>query len=161
MTSKISLACARLLLCLSPFSVSAQSLPQPTISGAAHIYSTSGAYQDVKSDLTDAIESRGIVISYVAHAANMLERTADVVNASSRAYDNADILLFCKADLTYNLTQSNPHNLVLCPYSISIYTLAGKPNTVHLSIRRPDLQVAAYAAIHSLLEEIIAEALFW
>jgi uncharacterized protein (DUF302 family) len=151
------------MLCLSLLSsaVSAQSLPQPKTSGAALVYSTEGAYHNLRSDLVDAIASRGLVISYTAHAANMLERTAEAVGALAKAYDNADILLFCKADLTYRLTIANPHNLVLCPYSISIYTLANKPQTVYLSIRRPDLQVAEYASIHSLLEAIIADTLSW
>ena len=151
------------MLCLSLLSsaVSAQSLPQPKTSGAALVYSTEGNFHNVKSDLVDAIESRGLVISYTAHAANMLERTAEAVGALAKAYDNADILLFCKADLTYDLTIANPHNLVLCPYSVSIYTLANKPHTVYLSIRKPDLQVAEYASIHSLLEAIIADTLSW
>jgi len=150
-------------LCLSLLSsaVSAQSLPQPVTSGAALVYSTEGNFHNLRSDLVDAIESRGLVISYTAHAANMLERTAEAVGALTKAYQDADILLFCKADLTYHLTIANPHNLVLCPYSISIYTLANKPQTVYLSIRRPDLQVAEYAAIHSLLETIIADTLSW
>jgi uncharacterized protein (DUF302 family) len=151
------------ILCLSILSsaVSAQSLPQPKTSGAALVYSTEGNYHNVRSDLVDAIESRGLVISYTAHAANMLERTAEAVGALTKAYEDADILLFCKADLTYDLTIANPHNLVLCPYSVSIYTLANKPQTVYLSIRRPDLQVAEYASIHSLLEAIIADTLSW
>ncbi len=151
------------MLCLPLLSsaVSAQSLPQPKTSGAALVYSTEGNFHNLRSDLVDAIESRGLVISYTAHAANMLERTAEAVGALTKAYQDADILLFCKADLTYHLTIANPHNLVLCPYSISIYTLANKPQTVYLSIRRPDLQVAEYASIHSLLEAIIADTLSW
>lgn len=161
MTKVISVLFA--LLCLSVLStaVSAQSLPEAKTSGAALVYSTEGDYHNVKSDLVDAIESQGLVISYIANAANMLERTAEAVGALTRAYDNAETLLFCKADLTYQLTIANPHNLVLCPYSISIYTLANKPQRVYLSIRRPDLQVAEYASIHSLLEAIIAETLAW
>jgi len=91
----------------------------------------------------------------------MLMRTADAVGASKQVYDNAQILLFCKADLTYELTAENPHNLTLCPYSISVYTLTEKPGTVYLAIPAPDFQVPAYAAIHQLLESIVAEALSW
>ena len=46
--------------------------PQPKVIGAAWIYTVTGEYEDVKADLVAAIESRGIVISYVAHAASML-----------------------------------------------------------------------------------------
>jgi uncharacterized protein (DUF302 family) len=152
---------AIICLCILPVTVNAQTLPKPKISGAAHVYNTEGNYQDVKADLIAAIESRGLVISYTAYAANMLARTSEAVGASAKAYDNAEILLFCKADLTYDLTIANPHNLVLCPYSIAIYALVHNPDTIYLSIRRPDLQVAEYASIHSLLEGIIAETLDW
>lgn len=161
MTTIIRFLLATLCLCVLSPAVSAQSLPNPETSGAALVYSTEGNYHNVRSDLVDAIESRGLVVSYTAHAANMLERTAEAVGALTKAYDNADILLFCKADLTYDLTIANPHNLVLCPYSVSVYTLAKNPHRVYLSIRRPDLQVAEYASIHSLLEAIIAETLSW
>jgi hypothetical protein len=133
----------------------------PRVIGAAWVYSTPGDYIDIKSDLVDAIESRGIVISYVAHAASMLQRTADAVGALGKAYDNADILLFCKADLTYSLTIANPHNIALCPYSISIYTLATDWENVYLSIRAPEPGVPEYAPVHQLLEDIIQETLSW
>jgi hypothetical protein len=135
--------------------------PAHIVSGGAWVYSTSGDYHDVKADLVDAIESRGIVISYTAHAASMLQRTADAVGALGKAYDNADILLFCKADLTYELTIKNPHNLSMCPYSVSVYTLAKELDTVYLSIRAPDLNVPEYRPIHELLVEIVQETLSW
>jgi hypothetical protein len=55
----------------------------------------------------------------------------------------------------------NPHNATLCPYSISVYSLTRDPETVYLSIRAPELEQPDYAAIHQLLESIIAETLAW
>ena len=91
----------------------------------------------------------------------MLRRTADATGAVEQVYDNAQSLLFCKADLTYELTVRNPHNITLCPYSISIYTLKKDPEVVHLAIRSPELEQADYAAIHQLLEQIIAATISW
>lgn len=139
----------------------AEESPAHAVSGGAWVYKTAGDYQTVRADLVDAIESRGIVISYTAHAASMLQRTASAVGALGKAYDNADILLFCKADLTYELTRKNPHNLALCPYSISVYTLARDWENVYLSIRAPDPQVPEYTPIHELLVEIVQETLDW
>ncbi len=149
------------LLFAAPIAAQASEVITHEVSGGAWVYRTSGDFHDVKADLVDAIESRGIVISYTAHAAAMLQRTSDAVGALQQAYDNADILLFCKADLTYELTIKNPHNLSLCPYSISIYTLAKDFDSVYLSIRAPDLQVPEYRPIHELLVEIVQETLDW
>lgn len=138
-----------------------QPLPKPEVIGSSWVYRTNGLYHNVRADVVEAIEGRGLVISYEAHLASMLRRTADATGAKKQVYDNAESLLFCKADLTYELTARNPHNITLCPYAIAVYSLTAEPETVYLAIRAPELEQADYAAIHQLLESIIAEALTW
>jgi hypothetical protein len=133
--------------------------PQAEINGGAWVYSTSGEYHNVRDDLVDAIESYGMVVSYTAHTAAMLERTAEAVGAIKKVYAFADTLLFCKADLTYKLTLANPHNLVLCPYAIAVYSLRDDKDTIYISFRKPDLHVPEYAAVHQLLEDIVLEVI--
>lgn len=147
--------------CLIATTASAQTLPKPEIIGSSWVYKTEGLYHNVRSDLVSAIEGRGLVVSYEAHLASMLRRTAEATGAEKQVYDNAESLLFCKSDLTYELTARNPHNITLCPYSISIYALSAEPEYVYLAIRAPELEQADYAAIHQLLESIISEALTW
>jgi uncharacterized protein (DUF302 family) len=129
----------------------------PEAHGPALVWKAEGPYEDVKADLVDAIEGRGLVISYVSHASAMLERTAEAVEGARKVYDEAEILLFCKADLSHRLVGSSPHNIVLCPYAIAIYTLAGKPDTVYLAIRKPYQDEPAYEPVSRLLEGIIQE----
>lgn len=139
----------------------ADALPKPEVIGSSWVYSTEGLYHNVREDLVGAIKDEGLVISYTAHLASMLRRTADATGAVKQVYDNAESLLFCSSELTYELTVSNPHNVTLCPYSISIYTLSAKPDTVYLSIRAPELEQPDYAAVHQLLEQIISATLSW
>jgi hypothetical protein len=150
-----------LLGALCSVAAGAATLPKPEVIGSSWVYRTEGLYHNIRSDLITAIEGRGLVISYEAHLASMLRRTADATGAEKQVYDNAQSLLFCKADLTYELTARNPHNITLCPYAIAIYTLSAEPETVYLAIRAPELEQPDYAAIHQLLESIIAEALTW
>ena len=131
------------------------------VAGATWVYPTPGDFQDVKADLVDAIESRGLVVSYIAHTASMLQRTAEAVGAIEQTYDFADTLLFCKADLTYKLTVANPHNMPLCPYSISVYTLMKEPGVVYLAIKAPPAGLPEYEPIHQLLEDIIYDTVAW
>ncbi|MFT4768437.1 MAG: hypothetical protein ACI8RN_001574 [Glaciecola sp.] len=138
-----------------------QTLPKPQVVGSSWVYSTPGLYHNVRDDLVQAIEDEGLVISYTAHLASMLRRTANATGASTQVYDNAESLLFCSSELTYELTLNNPHNITLCPYSISIYSLSADPDNVLLSIRAPELEQADYAAVHQLLEQIIAATLTW
>ena len=54
--------------------------------GPAWVYTTRGDFQDVRADLVDAIESRGLVVSYQAYTGSMLQRTAGAVGAFKRVY---------------------------------------------------------------------------
>lgn len=127
--------------------------------GPALVYTTQGTFSDVKSYVVDAIKEQGMVISYVSHIQAMLDRTAKAAGKKDSVYANAETILTCKSGLSHDLAISNPHNIVLCPWGISIYTLKGKLGTVYVSIRDPYKGDAAYMAIHKLLQEIINEAL--
>lgn len=101
----------------------------------AKVYTTESTFEDAKADLLEAIEDNGLVISYTSHAENMLANTAEVSGVLKAVYEDAEILLFCKADLSHALVAANPHNIVLCPYSIAIYVLNGESEKVYLSYR--------------------------
>jgi hypothetical protein len=146
---------------LAAATASAAALPKPEVIGSSWVYSTEGLYHNVRDDLVNAIEEQGLVISYTAHLASMLRRTANATGAAKQVYDNAESLFFCSSELTYELTLRNPHNATLCPYSISIYSLSVAPETIYLSIRAPELEQPDYAAVHQLLEQIIAATLSW
>lgn len=127
----------------------------------AKVWSVDGSFADIKQTLSDTITGRGMVISYVSHASGMLSRTAKAVGATEQVYGDAEILLFCKADLSHKLVAANPENIVLCPYTIAIYTLHGKPETVYLATPKPYTAEPAFAPVTQMLEEIITEVVDW
>lgn len=126
--------------------------------GGAWVYSVEAEFDDVKDSLVEAIESRGMVMSYISHAKAMLSRTAVTIGGAA-VYSDAEVLLFCKANLAHKLVAANPHNLILCPYAIAVYGLLEEPARIYVSIRHPEPDVAEYKAIHQLLQNVIAEAL--
>lgn len=123
------------------------------------IYSTESSFDDAKDDLLMAIEARGLVVSYTSHAQEMLDRTAAVAGVETPVYDRAEIILFCKADLSHKLVADNPHNIVLCPYAIAIYALHKKPENIYLSFREPEASESATKPIRQLLVEIIEDVI--
>ncbi len=146
---------------LLPNSVLAENIEvqfKPLKTGGAWVYSVESEFDDVKDSLVDAIESQGMVISYVSHAEVMLARTASTIGGKV-VYSDAEVLLFCKANLAHRLVEANPHNLVLCPYAMSVYALAEEPSQVFVGIRAPQTKVPEYQAVHELLVGVIAEAL--
>ena len=143
------------ILLLVACSAEPESTPRQKPVSFVKVFSTEARFEDAKEDLLMAIEERGLVVSYTSRAKTMLDRTADVAGVTTPAYDNAEIVLFCKADLSHKLVAANPHNIVLCPYAIAIYTLHGKPDTVYLSFREPEASEPATAPIRKLLVDII------
>jgi len=146
-------------LCAVYFVSASENENIPTKNAIAWIYSTSAEFDEVKEDLILAIQSQGAVISYTAHASKMLERTSKATQAKEKIYHKAEVLLFCKAELSHIMAQQDPHGLVLCPYPIAIYSLASDPNVTYLSIKTPPKNMPTYDAVHKMLIKIVNEAI--
>lgn len=154
--SPLKLALSSLLL-MTTQSAIADTKPTPTKEGFAIVYEVHNkGYQQAREDLTAAIEERGMVISAVSHIKPMLDRTnTDLGYADKPLYSTGgETVLFCKADLSQSMMRQNPHNIALCPYGISIYTLAEHPKSVFLSYREP-VNADFYKPIQQLLTDII------
>ena len=116
----------------------------------------SGNFSDVRDAITMSIENRGLVVNYVSHIADMLQRTGNDIGASKTIFEQAEIIEFCSASLSRRMMEADPHNIVLCPFAISIYSLPGEPGTVWIAYRRP--QGNAAKLVGELLDGIAAEA---
>ncbi|MDP3540131.1 MAG: DUF302 domain-containing protein [Azonexus sp.] len=116
----------------------------------------SGNFEDARDAITMAIENRGLVVNYTSHIADMLNRTGADIGASRKIFEQAEIIEFCSAGLSRKMMEADPHNIVLCPFAISIYTLPGEKNTTWISYRKP--MGAAAKLVGPLLKDIAAEA---
>jgi uncharacterized protein (DUF302 family) len=114
------------------------------------------SFADARDAIVMAIENRGLVINYTSHIADMLQRTGADLGASKQIFQRAEIIEFCSAKLSRQMMEADPHNIVLCPFAISIYTLPGEKNTTWVAYRKP--QGAAAAIVGPLLAEIAGEA---
>ncbi|RUM93451.1 MAG: hypothetical protein DSZ28_08410 [Thiothrix sp.] len=132
---------------------------QPEKIGPALVYQAEMDFEDAKLNLLDAIEAEGMVISSTSHAQTMLDRTAESINGKGNIYDKAEIIQFCKVDLSHKLVSANPHNLVLCPYSIAVYSLKTDPKRIYFSYRAPYLDEPVVKDIQKLLDQLILEAI--
>lgn len=114
------------------------------------------SFADARDAIVMAIENRGLVINYTSHIADMLQRTGADIGASKQIFQQAEIVEFCSAKLSRQMMEADPHNIVLCPFAISIYTLPGEKNTTWVAYRQP--QGSAASIVGPLLAEIAAEA---
>lgn len=125
--------------------------------GQVEVVSVKGGFADIKDNLTQAIEGRGLVVSYTAQVGEMLERTAADLGANRRVYGNGEVLEFCSAKLSRQMMEADPRNLIYCPYSIAIYTVPDQPGQVFIA-RKPMPAGEVFAPIDQLLKDIVAEA---
>ena len=133
--------------------------PHPVVT-----YSKKAKFEDVRDDLKQAIESKGLVIDLESFVNRMLERTGKDVGSSRKLYLDAQAFVFCSAALSRKTMEADAANVSMCPYSIAVYATAQQPDTVHVSYRRPwrpDGSAASKAAlkeVETLLDRIAREA---
>ena len=115
-----------------------------------------GSFDDVVFAVESAIVGRGLVIDYVSHVGEMLERTKADVGGTMTVFTQADIFLFCSASLSRKVMEADPANIQHCPYGIAVMETPDAPGKVTIGHRRyPD---GAMQEVQSLLADIVAEA---
>jgi len=127
-------------------------------------YSKTGNFEDVRDDLKLAIQGRGLVVDHTSHVHNMLERTGKDLGLTKVIYKDADAYSFCSATVSRTMMEADAHNVVFCPFTITVYATVSEPNKVYIAYRRPPLigseaSKAALKAVHDLLDGIAREAI--
>ncbi len=153
-------------LLLSALLASCTPPPKPTApadAGHGAQYSKEGKFEDVRDDLKAAIQDRGLVIDHTSHIHNMLERTGKDIGQTAKIFKDAEAFSFCSATVSRSTMEADPHNIVFCPYTITVYATEKEPGKVYVVYRRPQ-QVGSEAskvslkAVHDLLDGIVREA---
>lgn len=96
-----------------------------------------GDYFDVSRSVRSAIIGKGINVAHVLPASTMLHRTGSAFGYKDDIYSNAQIFEFCSAKISQKLSRLDPENIVLCPFTIGVYSLVKEPGLVYLSYRVP------------------------
>ncbi|MEN8108348.1 MAG: DUF302 domain-containing protein [Pseudomonadota bacterium] len=125
-----------------------------------------GDFRDTLRSVKFAIHGKGINIAHTLPASNMLNRTARDFGIEKNVFLQAETVEFCSARISHQLAQANYENILLCPFTISVYVLTTDPGHVYLSYRRPftlpdDASQAAVEEVVQLIESVISEATEW
>lgn len=129
-------------------------------SGQAHyaqVVVVNKTFADAKDSLVLAIEGQGLVINTTAHVGAMLERTGKDVGSDKKIFENAEVIEFCSAKVSRAVMETDPRALVLCPYSIALYTLPNQPGKTQIAYRKFPADSGA-AQVENLIEGIVKEA---
>ncbi|NKX45737.1 DUF302 domain-containing protein [Roseibacterium sp. KMU-115] len=119
----------------------------------AIMFDYDGSYEDAAFAVENAIVNRGLVIDYVSHVGEMLNRTGADVGSTAALFDNAQVFLFCSAAVSRRVMEADPMNIVHCPYGIFV---AERDGAVMIGHR--DYPDGAMQEVEALLDAIILEA---
>ena len=112
-----------------------------------------GSFDDATFAVESAIVGKGLVIDYVSHVGDMLNRTGADVGSDARIFANADIFIFCSAVLSREVMEADPMNIAHCPYGIFVVE---RQDEVMVGYRTyPDGEMQK---VQALLAEIVADA---
>jgi uncharacterized protein (DUF302 family) len=117
-------------------------------------YPYEGSFSDAAFAVENAIIGRGLVIDYTSHTGEMLARTGADVGSTKELFVEADIFLFCSAQLSRKVMEADPMNIAHCPYSIFV---ADQSGTVMIGYRTyPE---GPMQEVQALLDEIVKDAM--
>ena len=126
-------------------------------------YTKKGSYDDVRTDLTEAVVSKGLKIDYNGKIGDMLDRTGADVGSAKPIYKKAEFFTFCSAKLSRAMMEADAANIASCPYVVFVYENADKPGEIVVGYRKTIQQgnaksKAALAEIDKLLDAIAKDA---
>ena len=125
----------------------------PALADEVTVYTFDGSFDDAAFGVESAITDRGLVIDYVSHVGEMLERTRQDVGSDVVLFEEADIFIFCSALLSRQVMEDDPMNISHCPYGIFVAEMGGEVMIGYRNKPEGSMQV-----VQELLDEIAREA---
>lgn len=120
------------------------------------LYEVEGSFDDATFGVETAITNRGLVVDWVSHVGDMLNRTGADVGSDVRIFEKADIFLFCSAILSREVMEADPLNLAHCPYAVFAYEAGDGSGDVYVGYRH--MPEGEMQKVQALLDEIAREA---
>lgn len=117
------------------------------------VYDFDGSFDDATFSVESAIIGKGLVIDYVSHTGEMLNRTGADVGSTEPLFKEADIFVFCSAVLSRKVMEINPMNIAHCPYGIFVAERQGRVMVGYRNYPKGPMQ-----EVQALLDEIAREA---
>jgi len=120
----------------------------------AFTYDFDGTFDDATFAVESAIVGQGLVIDYVSHVGDMLNRTGGDVGSEAMIFKNADIFLFCSAVVSRQVMEKDPMNITHCPYGI--FVMETEDGVI---VGHKDYPDGSMQAVENLMQQIVAEAI--
>ncbi|MCP1167663.1 DUF302 domain-containing protein [Limimaricola litoreus] len=116
-------------------------------------YPFDGSFDDATFSVESAIVSEGLVVDYVSHVGEMLNRTGEDVGSDVTLFEAADVFLFCSAVVSRKVMEADPMNIAHCPYGIFVTDREGAVEIGYRTFPEGPMQ-----EVQALLDGIAKEA---
>ncbi|MBQ0804268.1 MULTISPECIES: DUF302 domain-containing protein [unclassified Sulfitobacter] len=116
-------------------------------------YPFEGSFEDATFAVENAIIGKGLVIDYVSHTGEMMNRTGADVGSDVEIFAAADVFLFCSAVLSRKVMEADPSNIAHCPYGIFVTDTKGDVAIGYRTYPEGPMQ-----EVQSLLDELVKTA---
>lgn len=126
----------------------------PLAAQEAVTYPFDGSFDDATFSVETAIVGKGLVIDYVSHTGEMLNRTGADVGSDTMIFEAADIFLFCSAQLSREVMEADPMNIAHCPYGIFVAERDGEVMIGYRTYPEGEMQ-----KVQALLRDITQDAI--
>ena len=117
-------------------------------------YPFDGSFEDAAFSVESAIIGKGLVIDYVSHTGEMLNRTGADVGSDVELFAEADIFVFCSATLSREVMEADPMNIAYCPYGVFVAERNGEVMIGYRNYPEGEMQ-----KVQNLLDDIAREAI--
>jgi len=128
----------------------------PLMAGEAITYTSEDDFDDTTFSVESAILDAGLVIDFVSHTGDMLERTRAATGSDVMLFEHADIFNFCSASLSRKVMEADIMNVVHCPYRIFVMQKGGTEDVMVGFKSMPD---GAMKEVEAFLDQIVKDAL--
>jgi uncharacterized protein (DUF302 family) len=135
------------------FALAALLSAQPLMAQEFHVTPFAGSFDDASFSVETAIVGQGLVIDYVSHVGDMLNRTGGVVGSDKMLFENAEIFIFCSAVVSREVMEADPMNIAHCPYGIFVAERLGR-----VMVGYRDYPEGTMERVEDLLAKIVADA---
>lgn len=125
----------------------------PALAEGVAVTAFDGSFEDATFAVESAIIGQGLVIDYVSHVGDMLNRTGQDVGSSKEIFKSADVFIFCSATVSRQVMEADPMNIAFCPYGIFV-----AEDAEGVSIGYREYPEGPMDAVEALLADIVAEA---
>jgi len=128
----------------------------PLWASEAITYASEDDFEDTMFSVESAILDAGLVIDFVSHTGDMLERTRETTGSDVKLFEHADIFNFCSASLSRKVMEADIMNVVHCPYRIFVMQKGGSDEVIVGFKSMPD---GAMKEVEAFLDQIVKDAL--